>query len=60
MKENLLTIGGAVRLEAIDRERFEVTDFVSESAIRKNKSGIYQIFPKPVCEKIEAKLGALP
>jgi hypothetical protein len=29
---------GAVRLEAIDREHFEVTNFVSENAIKNDKS----------------------
>lgn len=51
---------GAVRVAAIERNRFEVTDFVSERAIRNDKAGIYAIFPGPVCEKIEAKLGTAP
>lgn len=47
---------GAVRLAAIEKERFVVTDFVSEQAIRNEPEGIYQIFPGPVCERIKSKL----
>ena len=47
---------GAVRLAAIEKKRFEVTDFVSEETIRRQPEGIYQLFPGQVCEKIKAKL----
>lgn len=47
---------GAVRLAAIDKKRFEVTDFVSEEMIREDPDSIYQLLPAPVCEKIKAKL----
>ncbi len=47
---------GAVRLAAIDKKRFEVTDFVSEESIRNDPNGIYRIFPAPVCETIKAKV----
>ena len=48
---------GAVRLAAIDRREFQVTDFVSERAIWADPQAIYQVFPAPVCEKINSKLG---
>ena len=35
---------GAVRLAAIDGERFEVTDFVSEAEIKRNPERIYDLF----------------
>lgn len=47
---------GAVRVAAMEKKRFEVTDFLSEEAIRKDPSGIYRVFPVPVCETIKAKV----
>jgi hypothetical protein len=47
---------GAVRLAAIEKKRFEVTDFISEEAIRKDPKGIYGIFPAQVCETIRGKM----
>jgi hypothetical protein len=47
---------GAVRLKAIDKKRFEVTDFVPEDMIRSDPAGIYRVFPAPVCERIKAKV----
>jgi hypothetical protein len=47
---------GAVRIEAIDKKRFEVTDFMSEDAIRSAPNSIYGIFPAQVCEKIKEKV----
>jgi hypothetical protein len=51
---------GAVRLAAIGRTKFDVTDFVSESDIRTRPEGIYEVFPVPVCEKIKSRLGVKP
>ncbi|SRR5713101_3730047 len=48
---------GAARLAAIDRERFEVTHFVSIEQIRLDPQGIDRIFPQAVCVRIRAKLG---
>jgi hypothetical protein len=47
---------GAVRLVAIDKERFEVTDFLSEEMVRRDPEAIYQLFPRQVCERIKAKV----
>ena len=47
---------GAVRLAAIDRERFEVTDFLSREQISSNPSQIHQVFPGPVCQRIEEQI----
>jgi len=47
---------GAVRVEAIDKKRFEVTDFVSIEEIRNKSKDIYVIFPTLVCEKIKSRL----
>ncbi|MBI1997230.1 MAG: hypothetical protein HYS66_12270 [Deltaproteobacteria bacterium] len=48
---------GAVRLAAIERREFQVTDFLSERAIRTDPKAIYRVFPTPVCERINSKLG---
>jgi hypothetical protein len=47
---------GAVRLAAIEKKRFEVTDFVSEEMVRRDPDAIYQLFPGQVCERIKAKV----
>jgi hypothetical protein len=47
---------GAVRVEAVDRTRFEVTDFISERAIQTDARRIHSVFPAPVCDRIEEKL----
>jgi hypothetical protein len=48
---------GAVRLAAIEKREFQVTDFLSERTIRADPKGIYRVFPAPVCERIKTKLG---
>jgi hypothetical protein len=47
---------GAVRLAAVERKRFVVTDFISERAIRHDREEIRRLFPGAVCEKIHTKL----
>ena len=47
---------GAVRLAAIDKKEFDVTDFVDVADIRASRQDISSIFPQPVCEKIRSKL----
>lgn len=48
---------GAVRLEAIEKRRFRVTDYFSEDRIREQPELIYEVFPVSICEDIERKLG---
>jgi hypothetical protein len=48
---------GAVRLAAVERKEFQVTNYVPEADIRAHPDGIYQVFPGPVCEKIKNRLG---
>ncbi len=47
---------GAVRVAAIEKKRFEITDFVSEEAIRKSPDQLYSVFPAAVCETIKGKM----
>jgi hypothetical protein len=51
---------GAVRLAAIDRQRFEIMQFVDQSEIRRDPSGLDQVFPPPVAAAIKARVGAAP
>jgi hypothetical protein len=48
---------GAACVSAVDRKGFDVTIFASEREIRANVPALKFVFPGPVCEKIEAKLG---
>jgi hypothetical protein len=47
---------GAVRVEAVEKKSFRVTNFVSIEQIKKNTKDIYTIFPVLVCEKIKTHL----
>jgi hypothetical protein len=56
LEERAIVKQGAVRLAAVERKRFDVTSFASESAIRADPKALYSVFPAPVCWKIMAKL----
>jgi hypothetical protein len=43
---------GAVRLAAIEKVRFEVTDFVSQSQVRQGSGNIERIFPAALLQAI--------
>ena len=49
---------GAVRVAAIDRVRFEVTDYVSRSRIVREPRSVEPIFPQPLLPAIRARAGA--
>lgn len=53
--ENILT-EGAVRVAAIEKKNFEVTDFINLEELKNKTKDIYSIFPVPVCEKILSRL----
>jgi hypothetical protein len=48
---------GAVRLAAIERQRFEITDFLLADEIRRSPDAITKVFPAPVCDRIQEKVG---
>jgi len=52
IKKESLILEGAVRVAAVERTHFEVTNFVSRNDIDSGKTDIYKIFPVPVCEVI--------
>lgn len=47
---------GAIRIAAIDKVRFEVTNYLSKEKIKSDAEVINSIFPKSVCEKIKEKI----
>jgi hypothetical protein len=57
-REGHPTREGAVRLAAIDRQRFEIMQFIDQSEIRRNPSGLDQVFPPPVASAIKVRVGS--
>jgi hypothetical protein len=55
-KEEKLISEGAVRVEAIEKTRFKITDYIDISEINNKSKDIYTVFPRPVCERIKSKL----
>lgn len=47
---------GALRVDAIEKKRFAVTDFASEETIRADPDELYRIFPAQVCKSIMGKV----
>src|SRR6059058_2549398 len=47
---------GAVRVAAVEKKHFDVTDFVSEADIKDAPMILDRIFPKPVADKIRERL----
>ena len=50
-------IEGAVRVAAIEKKRFDVTDFVPRSEIVSHPDSLARIFPQALIEKIHTKAG---
>jgi hypothetical protein len=48
---------GAARVAAFERQRFEVTDYLSRATIVVKPKALEDVFPMPVCERIRSKLG---
>jgi hypothetical protein len=46
---------GALRVAAVDKLRFEITDFLSKDDINKNENKVGYIFPRPLVEGIILK-----
>ncbi|MES2377707.1 MAG: hypothetical protein V4553_14070 [Bacteroidota bacterium] len=47
---------GAVRVEAIDKLVFRVTDYLNKKKLKSNSQDMYSVFPALVCETIKTKL----
>ena len=50
-------IEGAVRVAAIDKKRFDVTDFIPRSETISHPDSVTRIFPQALIEKIYTKAG---
>lgn len=50
---------GVVRLAAIEKRKFEVTDFISEAQIKANSQALERVFPASLVPTILAKAGLL-
>lgn len=58
IKENgRLLEEGAVRLAAIEKKRFGIPNYLRKSDIERDPEKVYQVFPKPVGDKIRKKIG---
>ena len=47
---------GAVRVAAVDKTHFDVTNYLSKNDIEHDPESIYYVFPAAVCDKIREKL----
>lgn len=50
---------GAVRLAAIEKKRFEITDYLKRAAIEADIDEVYNVFPKQVGDKIKERLSSI-
>ena len=50
-------IEGAIRVAAIDKKRFELTDFVTRAEIVSHPDSVTRIYPAALVEKIHTKAG---
>jgi hypothetical protein len=57
---NKLISEGAVRVAAIDRVRFEVTDYLSKDDIRRDTQAVEKVFPKALSDSIRNRAGVKP
>ncbi|HEX3067527.1 MAG TPA: hypothetical protein VHX14_03055 [Thermoanaerobaculia bacterium] len=50
-------VDGVVRMEAVDRQKFVVTHFLSVQEIRSDPGQVDAIFPAPLCSGIKHRAG---
>jgi len=51
-------IEGAIRVAAVDKKRFDITDFLSRTDIVSHPDRLESIFPQPLVENILKRAGA--
>jgi hypothetical protein len=57
-KENgTLLEEGAVRVAAMEKKRFGIYDYLPRGDIERDLEMVYQIFPRPVGDKIKERVG---
>ncbi len=49
---------GVVRLAAIEKKRFTITNYLGKSEIKRNPQSVEGVFPKPLVEIIKEKAGS--
>lgn len=54
-KDNLIE-EGAVRLAAMEKKRFGITDYLKRADIERDVERVYKVFPRPVGDKIKEKI----
>jgi hypothetical protein len=47
---------GAVRVSAVEKKEFAITDFLTETEIREDETRLRRVFPAEVCDRIKSKL----
>src|SRR6266571_4747904 len=57
---NKLISEGAVRVAAIERVRFEVTNYLSKDDIRRDTQAVVKVFPKVLSDSIRSRAGGKP
>ena len=55
-KDAVLLLEGAARIAAIDKQSFDVVDFLSVSDIEKTPIKIYRVFPNDVASEIDQRV----
>src|SRR6185295_11679305 len=57
IKENgVLLEDGAIKVAAMEKKRFAVYDYLARADIERDGERLYQIFPRPVADKIKEKI----
>jgi hypothetical protein len=54
-KDGKVSKEGAVRVAAIEKKEFQITDYLSKEEISETPMRVYQIFPQALCERIIEK-----
>jgi hypothetical protein len=52
IKSGELVEEGAVRVAAIEKKGFDVTDYLKKEDIRRSPTTVYKVFPRALCDKI--------
>jgi hypothetical protein len=57
IKENgALLEDGAVKVAAMEKKKFEILNYLARADIERDVEKVYQIFPRPVADKIKEKI----
>jgi hypothetical protein len=56
VKDNLIE-EGAIRLAAVEKKQFGITHYLKRTDIERDIEQVYEVFPKPVGDKIKEKIG---